>query len=714
MNTVRLINVLTFCSVQCVLCKLNTEYFPASFQTPEQGYCLESYRCQGRSDPYTQDNCQCDSDCLIYGDCCPDYKSNHTVENKAIPRFTCEYRDDVDSDNFIYIVNSCPSGTDPYLKKKCETENDVFDHLSSGLSSGYLYKNMYCALCNFDNYVTWNPGIQCHWRYSLPENLSVSSLQNDTDCYVTHSPPEGNRKQRTCFPISSNVTECQNKTLMTLCKFGYYVPVFGMKTVFRNVHCAKCQNYPESNLTCNMKSANLIPYKPKRNIYNYSYRILFDLNLKKEMTETRFRLSVVGESTNSLSNVCDIDHLLDPLTGQCYKILCKPPFVYQNGKCLLKERLTNDPNNTSSACLSRIVRQNEFELINSTTIFLFSLNRTMHDFTLSENESDAYVCINGTKIDDQITSTRLTIYFTKEERLLSFVGGILSTACLLVCFTVYVCSPKLHNVPGKNLMCLMASLFVAQLLHLIAPFIFEMKNQGLCKAISIVTHFAFLAAFFWMNVMSFDIFFTFSTGFTNSGERGGSSKRVRFYWLYAWLGAVIIVGSAASVEYTSDSSFKPGYGDGVCWISNSRGLIVFFLVPIAILLFSNFVFFIISAISIHTSFKKTSRILKRKNTCKLFIYIKLSVVMGLTWCFGFSAAATNSQALWYLFIVFNTLQGFFIATFFVCTKKVFQIVRDGASSFYSSTRSFTVRKSLTSKLESEGGRDASRKFEARC
>ncbi|XP_048760062.2 G-protein coupled receptor Mth2-like [Ostrea edulis] len=259
----------------------------------------------------------------------------------------------------------------------------------------------------------------------------------------------------------------------------------------------------------------------------------------------------------------------------------------------------------------------------------------------------------------------------------------------------------------------MASLFVAQLLHLVAPFIFELKNQSLCKALSIVTHFAFLAAFFWMNVMSFDICFIFSTGFTNSGERGSPSKRVLFYRFYAWLGAVIIVGSAASVEYTSDSSFKPGYGDGVCWISNSRGLMVFFLVPIAILLFSNSVFFLISAVSIHMSSKKTSRILKRKNTCKLLIYTKLSVVMGLTWCFGFSAAATNSQALWYLFIFFNTLQGFFIATFFLCTKKVFQIVRDGASSFYSNTRSLTVKKSLTSKSGNEKGRNASRKFEAR-
>jgi hypothetical protein len=333
----------------------------------------------------------------------------------------------------------------------------------------------------------------------------------------------------------------------------------------------------------------------------------------------------------------------------------------------------------------------------------------MQDFTLSKNESDVYVCIKGSEIETQIIYTKLAVYFSKEESLMSFVGGISSLACLLICLSVYICCPKLHNVPGKNLMCLMGSLFVAQLLHLIAPFIFEMKNQSLCNSLSIITHFAFLAAFFWMNVMSFDIFFTFSTGFTCSGERGSSSKRVRYYWLYAWLGAVAIVGSAVLVEYATDSSFKPGYGNGVCWISNSTGLLVFFMIPIAILLFSNFVFFIVSAISIHTSSKKTSRILKRKNTCKLFIYIKLSVVMGLTWCFGFSAAVSNSPAMWYVFIFFNTLQGFFIAIFFVCTKKVLKIVRDGTSSFYPNTKSFTVRKSLTSKLESEETKNVSRK-----
>ncbi|XP_061191121.1 adhesion G-protein coupled receptor G6-like [Saccostrea echinata] len=701
-------NVTVFC---CVLCDLDPKEFPNSFQALEQEYCMSTYRCGGNVT--LPDNCRCDTDCVVYGDCCPGDVNEKPEKAKVIPKFTCEYREDIDPENFIYIVNSCPRGADTELKNKCEnvSGSDVFERIPvSGQKSGFLYKNMYCALCNVDNYVIWNPGILCKWKYTLPEKLKVSLLLNDTNCRVTYSPPKGNLTQRTCFPITT-AESCQNEILMTSCKFGNYAPVFGLNIAYRNTDCARCQNFPELNLTCNFKSSQLIPSKTKRKIYNFSYRVLFDLNSKQELSETRFRSSVQNESTSPLSSICDRNHLLDPFTDQCYKIVCKPPFIYQNGKCLLKEGFTNDPNITS--CISRLFRQNEFKKVNSSSIFVFSLSRTITNFTLEKNETVAYVCINESKIDDPLINTRLTTDFSKEESLLSFIGGILSITCLFVCLIVYFCSSKLHNVPGKNLMCLMASLLVAQLLFLLAPFIFEIKNQSLCEALSIFTHFSFLAAFFWMNVMSFDIFFTFSKGFINLGERGSTSKRFRFYSIYAWLGTFIVVGTATLVNYTSDSSLRPAYGRGFCWISNSRGLLVFFLVPIAILLLSNIIFFIVSAKSIHTSSKKTSRVLQKKDACKLFIYIKLSVVMGLTWCFGFLASVTNHVVTWYLFIFFNTLQGFFIAVFFVCTKKVFRIVRDGATSFYSNTRSFTLTKSMNSKSESEEYRNhVLRKYKA--
>ena len=696
-----LVSVL-LCCLPCVTCMVSWDRFPTSFQTAGQEYCLETYQCEGESS--TPENCRCDSDCPVYGDCCPEAATtNQTKERDVRPNISCDYRPDIDSENFVYTIKSCPQEADSNLKNKCENQNgtDVVDKIpASGQNSGFLYRNMYCAQCNLENYIMWNPGIECKWRFSFPDNFSVSSLLNDDFCHVTFSPPMKNLTQRTCFPIT-NVTECSNQTLMTSCKNGPYAPVFGEKIVFRNTDCARCQNFPESNLTCSMKSSRLIPFITKRKVYNYSYRVLFDLTLHTKVSESRYRSSLVSDSSDPLPSLCDKDHLLDPFTDQCHEIVCIPPFVYENGKCLPRARITIDPNITSLPCTSRLFRQSEFKIINSSTIILLFLNRTTREFTLRDNETVAYVCINELQTDDSILYTKLTANFSSEEGLLSFVGGLLSITCLFVCLCVYLCSPKLHNVPGKNLMCLMASLFFAQLLFLVAPIIYEMKQQRLCEILSIFTHFAFLAAFFWMNVMSFDIFFTFSKGFINSGDRRSSSRRFRFYSLYAWSAALVIVGAACLTDYASDFTYRPLYGVRFCWISNGKGLLLFFLVPIAILLISNIAFFVKSARSIHTSSKKTSRVLRRKDTCKLFIYIKLSIVMGLTWCFGFAATVTNIDVMWYLFISFNTLQGFFIAVFFVCTKKVFRIVRDGATSIYSSTRSFNLTKSASSRSDVE-------------
>lgn len=47
---------------------------------------------------------------------------------------------------------------------------------------------------------------------------------------------------------------------------------------------------------------------------------------------------------------------------------------------------------------------------------------------------------------------------------------------------------------------------------------------------------------------------------------------------------------------------------------------------------------------------------------------KLSVIMGLTWLIGVVASITNSDILWYPFVILNTLQGLFIFVAFGCNK----------------------------------------------
>ena len=63
---------------------------------------------------------------------------------------------------------------------------------------------------------------------------------------------------------------------------------------------------------------------------------------------------------------------------------------------------------------------------------------------------------------------------------------------------------------------------------------------------------------------------------------------------------------------------------------------------------------------------------RRVNT--LWINIKISFVIGLPWIFAFLGNATKDevtrQVMFYMFIIFNTLQGLFICVSFICTRKV--------------------------------------------
>jgi len=50
--------------------------------------------------------------------------------------------------------------------------------------------------------------------------------------------------------------------------------------------------------------------------------------------------------------------------------------------------------------------------------------------------------------------------------------------------------------------------------------------------------------------------------------------------------------------------------------------------------------------------------------------------MGLGWVLGFVAAFTDWPALWYIFIVVNSLQGAMLCAAFVLTRQVLRLLAD--------------------------------------
>ena len=243
--------------------------------------------------------------------------------------------------------------------------------------------------------------------------------------------------------------------------------------------------------------------------------------------------------------------------------------------------------------------------------------------------------------------------------------------------------------PARNLLCLVCSLFVGQILFF---FGFDIKySQTICLFVSIGSHYFLLVSFFSMNVISFDICRTFVSFLPASS----SKKRLKLYFYYTWGVPLIIVLLANLIDRfpmpTFLESYKPNYAEKVCWINNPNSSFLFFMLPIGSLLAENFIFFVLTVHGIHSktfkhslqpernnkSFvkfamsKDENRKEKSKRTNQFLIYLKLSVIMGLTWMFGFLASFLKIPVLWYLFIIFNSLQGTFIFIFFDLKWKVY-------------------------------------------
>ena len=107
-----------------------------------------------------------------------------------------------------------------------------------------------------------------------------------------------------------------------------------------------------------------------------------------------------------------------------------------------------------------------------------------------------------------------------------------------------------------------------------------------------------------------------------------------------------------------------------CFISNTIVFFAAFLAPIlVIILFNSVVFFIVVAVLIrhkqNTSLVGAKKQKDRHSTIRLMIsIIGIMALYGLTWLFGALTVDDASLAFQIIFIILNSLQGFFIFLFF--------------------------------------------------
>ncbi|XP_039292823.1 uncharacterized protein LOC111061963 isoform X3 [Nilaparvata lugens] len=657
-------------------------------------------------------NCMCDAQCASYGDCCLDSRHFELAEQRrALTSFSC-----VELRQFggIYMKTGCPpSWEDKAVRALCEPggDRDPSDPLAAlpvtSPDTGRTYRNAYCALCHGETAIDlWKPRLECaslgythnYTRDKVSQNLyfddqkdSWGLLTEDNKfhpCTIDPVIPDSSAsKIRRCQAntIKSCAINWTNVEVRNRCE-AYTSLVYEGNYGFRNPHCAVCNNVPLQYLQCNRISF--------RDIYNkdfspVAFTVLFDLTGGK---------TAVGKK-----RPCSDNQVFDPFFRKCREILND---IANNIKDKYSHSDLNDKYSDMNTTDVLIINRDDTSRFNNTYLFNDSINSVeflqsgadSHDeclkillekdeYILDRNHTNVFVPAYGQTygadsfvvrkdgtmelcIKDDF-GTRLVDKFGPYMGYITFAGLGVSIIFLLLHLTAFVLLPELRNLSGKNLACLCLSLLVAYSTFMAGQLLVDYP----CYINALVMYYSFLASFSWMLTMSFDVWRTLRLATAELRVSSGKQwRKFTLYSLWSWTAPAIILISSMLIDSSPKDAvsrdLRPEFGVYSCWFGQRKALLIFFALPIGVVMLLNIVFFASSAHMIYST-SSTTRFTASSGTQRDFrLYVRLALVMGITWTIGLVAGTLDIEGLWYAFIALNTLQGLFIFLAFTCTDKV--------------------------------------------
>ncbi|XP_066245740.1 G-protein coupled receptor Mth2-like isoform X2 [Euwallacea similis] len=300
-------------------------------------------------------------------------------------------------------------------------------------------------------------------------------------------------------------------------------------------------------------------------------------------------------------------------------------------------------------------------LSNGTMIEDNSGKLTKYCYFNYQNQSRSYiVCME---------SDPLETYHQRKLKIQAIVISI-SAVFVLLTMAVYFSIPSLLDLQGICKMHMLAG----QASSYIILSIIQLHNgfeDDQCKTVAYIMYFAFFYMFFWLAVLSFDIWRT-----SVKPNMGSTLKWPIIYHVVGIGGpllALVIVLAAHYSPWEFWDDIRPGFGDHSCWFRSRKVYWIYFYVPLLVLLAFNLVFYLWTIVSlwkqIHTS---KSKILKYR----LKLCTKLCIIMGITWSLEVITFAINSeeqsitgQVLIFLVDFCNMIQGILIFLVLVVYRK---------------------------------------------
>lgn len=693
--------------------------------------CHSRGRCQTRrgsrldlSMDWVSVNCFCDEACIDYGDCCLEAKTYDVDKMKtADSKFECVH---IETYGSFYMRGKCANNWSSKdiaeLCHKASPSNSAYstdpflDMPATSLNTSITYKNYYCGLCNNENMEDleiWQAQISCSVIDNIEKEYLSKNLQyvngtwgifvNDSEsvedsfkiCDIIPFVKETVvHKIRRCKDYSSTCSpNWKDKHVEDLCH-SYTTVVYGFPPeyidhnetstevspyqsydsyAYRNYHCAICNFMKDKDLTCHERQFRIAP-----SARPVSFTVLFDFGVKDHGCPK-------GEIWNPFSNTCRLVVCLDKNSE------------FRNGRCLKQfDRIVEQPdlNNTNPDQSDSNITENYLNENSTMKCDKMFINES--DFTRGEDGQIKLLTFRRVYKDDEYEIYKEGILvcipdsYTRLMGWLTLIG--LGTSCffLIVHLVIFFIVPDLRNLSGKNLASMCVALLVAYICFLVA----SLKESGTnnCPVVASIMYYFFLASFCWMNVMAFDIWRTLSRATSELRLTAGKQwRKFLLYSLYAWITPLISLIIILTIDLLKPSWIDPTYlpelGHRLCWFGQRKAILIYFAAPLALIMVLNLIFFTLAVKMVAPSSHSTNRSCTQTQQIQLKLYLRLALLMGLSWIIGIIAGYVQMEYIWYFFLLLNTFQGLYILLGFTCTKKVKKALEEKRNSLRRSSSS---------------------------
>lgn len=241
-----------------------------------------------------------------------------------------------------------------------------------------------------------------------------------------------------------------------------------------------------------------------------------------------------------------------------------------------------------------------------------------------------------------------------------------SSAFLAVSLIAYVSVAELRKKRSNcSLMCLMSAQLLAFTSTLAVRFLRGRLSDVSCRLLVLLNTFGILASFAWLNVVCYEVWTC--VPLIRARTPGRTKRRWWLHSVYGWGIPVAwtTLAGAVDVFLSKDHALHPNFVRSRCYFKDTLTTWAYRNGPVLLMLLVNLYFFVRLVVTLAWRFRDIDSGLQtaRRSKDRYKLFIRLFIVMGLSWCLEFLTHSDTCAAWLVLCELVVELQGLWI--FFV-------------------------------------------------